>query len=105
MEDLAEDLKKPGDKRDGQVLAIYDRVFQLIKRKIEEFDLKVPVLFQSEEVNRLALTYFNGNREVNNQFPIALNQPILVSNQRSARISALVSTSSGRSRSQKLFVS
>ena len=64
MQDLYDELKQPGDKRDGQVLAIYDRVFELIKMKIEEFDLRVPVLFQSDEINRLALTYFNANREV-----------------------------------------
>ena len=64
MEELAGVLKKAGDKREGQILANYDRVYKTISAAITEYDLQKPVLFQSVEIDRTSAIYFNTNQEV-----------------------------------------
>ena len=63
MEELAGVLKKAGDKREGQILANYDRVFKTISAAIKEHDLQRPILFQSNEIDRTSAIYFNTNQE------------------------------------------
>ena len=65
MENFSEELKIPGERREGQLLANYDRLFIILREKIVQYDLDVPILFKNNDaINRLALTYFNTNREV-----------------------------------------
>ena len=66
MEYFAGDLKVPGDRREGQLLAVYDRVYIYLKSEMEKcVGLELPLLFRGNEVDRLALTYFNMDTEVN----------------------------------------
>ena len=56
-------LKVDGDDREGQVLLNYDRLHSAIDDAITFYDLDRPLLFQSDTIDRNALTYYN-NREV-----------------------------------------
>ena len=64
MEDLAGDLKKPGDKRGGQTLAMYGRLFECMKNAIEKYGLRKAILFESEGIDRRSLIAFNTDTEV-----------------------------------------
>ena len=72
MEALDSVLKTPGDKREGQVLANYDRVYQHIRDKAMEYDIPLPPLFEKDSIDRTALTYFNTNKEVGHLFLLCL---------------------------------
>ena len=64
MEDLAGHLKKAQDKREGQILAIFDRLFMFLKEEIAMYNLREPLVFLSEGIDRRCLTAFNSNEEV-----------------------------------------
>ena len=64
MEALDTVLKTPGDKREGQVIANFDRMYQHIKDKAQELNIPLPLLFESDSINRTALIYFNTDKEV-----------------------------------------
>jgi hypothetical protein len=64
METYESILKKPGDKREGQLLANYDRVFKMLKDCALKYEIPLPLLFQQDTIPRTSLTYFNTNREV-----------------------------------------
>ena len=64
METLAGHLKKPRDKREGQILAIFDRLFKLLEEGITTHGLRRPLLFEGEGIDRRCLTAFNTNIEV-----------------------------------------
>ena len=64
MEDLAAVLKKPDDKRDGQVVAQYDRFYIAVKDRAVEFGIPLPPLFETDGIDRTALIYFNTDEEV-----------------------------------------
>ena len=64
MEDLAAVLKKPDDKRDGQLVAQYDRFYTAVKDRAVEFGIPLPALFEKDVIDRTALTYFNTDDEV-----------------------------------------
>jgi hypothetical protein len=63
MEELEGFLRKPGDRREGQLLANYDRVYKEIKIGIEEFALPLPRLFQMDYIDRTSATFFNTSTE------------------------------------------
>ena len=64
METYESILKKPGDKREGQLIANYDRVFSILKERALKYEFPLPLLFQQDTIPRTSLTYFNTNREV-----------------------------------------
>ena len=64
MEDLAGDLKRPGDKRGGQTLAMYGRLYGYMKDAIEKYGLRKAILFESEGIDRRSLIAFNTDTEV-----------------------------------------
>ena len=57
-------LKTPGDRREGQLVANYDRVYKTLEAAIEAHSLPKPIMFQSETINRTSLLYFNTDEEV-----------------------------------------
>ena len=65
MGDISHVLKIPGDKREGQVIASYDRFYKAIKGAAEEYGFPVPAAFQLDQIDRRSSTYFNTNMEVN----------------------------------------
>ena len=67
MEVLDSVLKKPGDKREGQLLANYDRVYMYIKDLAMEHNIPLPPLFETDDIDRESLIYFNSNKEVSTQ--------------------------------------
>ena len=64
LNDLEDVLKKPRDRREGQVIIGYDRLFTALKNICERLSLRTPPLLKSETIDRMSLTYFNTNREV-----------------------------------------
>ena len=64
MGDISHVLKIPGDKREGQVIASFDRVYRAIKGAIEEHGFRAPAAFSSDHIDRRSITYFNTNMEV-----------------------------------------
>ena len=64
METYEAILKKPGDKREGQLLANFDRVYTILKEGALKYGFPLPLLFQHDNIPRTSLTYFNTNREV-----------------------------------------
>ena len=64
LNDLEDVLKKPRDRREGQVIIGYDRLFTALKDICERLSLRTPPLLKSETIDRMSLTYFNTNREV-----------------------------------------
>ena len=53
-------LKTDKDDRTGQSLLDYDRVHKVLSDAITEFELDPPLLFQKSEIDRTALTFYNG---------------------------------------------
>ena len=64
MEDISHLLKIPGDKREGQVIASYDRVYTALKRAGVQHGFPVPSVFEPEHIDRRSSTYFNSSSEV-----------------------------------------
>ena len=64
VQDLSEVLKKPGDRREAQVVECYRRLFYDCLEKIENFNLKKPKLLASGIVDYSSLTYFNTDQQV-----------------------------------------
>ena len=64
MEVLAPVLKKPGDKREGQLLANYDRVYMHIRDMAIEHNITLPPLFEADDIDRTCMIYFNTDEEV-----------------------------------------
>ena len=64
LESVSHLLNKPGDKREGQVIASYDRIYSVMKEKIVEHGFRTPIVFESDEIDRRSSTYFNTNSEV-----------------------------------------
>ena len=56
-------LKRDGDDRQAQVLLHFDKTHEAVEVAIEEFNLNIPLLFQSSPIDRTALTFYN-EREV-----------------------------------------
>ena len=57
-------LNKPGDKREGQVIVSYDRIYSTLKEAGVQHGCRVPPVFQSDGIDRRSSTYFNTNSEV-----------------------------------------
>ena len=64
MDEFNPILKNPGSKREGQVLAGYDRVYGVLKAAVHKFGFKTPAVFESSGVDRRSSIYFNTNKEV-----------------------------------------
>ena len=64
VQELSEVLKKPGDRREAQVMECYRRLFYDCLEKIDTFELKKPKLFTSGIVDYSSLTYFNTDQQV-----------------------------------------
>ena len=64
MEELDSVLKKPGDKREGQVLANFDRVYMYMKDMAITNNIPLPDLFKKDDIDRTCMIYFNTNQEV-----------------------------------------
>ena len=64
LDGLAGVLKQPRDRREGQVLIGYDRLFSALKEAVIRFDLNMPPLLRSENIDRMSLIYFNIDRTV-----------------------------------------
>ena len=61
IEEILEQLK---DKRVAQRFVTYDRIFLALQTAAKEFGFPLPKVFQSEFVDRTAITYFITNEEV-----------------------------------------
>ena len=57
-------LKKPGNKREGQIIANYDRFFKIVKDGAIKFGIPLPPVLEPDTIGRTALIYFNTNNEV-----------------------------------------
>ena len=55
-------MKDPDDDRFAQVLLNYDRVHSALADAITEYTLDPPLLFQTQTIDRTALTYYNGKQ-------------------------------------------
>ena len=64
MEVLDSVLKRPGDKREGQLLANYDRVYMFMKDVAITHNIPLPPLFEKDDIDRTCMIYFNTNQEV-----------------------------------------
>ena len=64
MERVDPVLRVPGDKREGQLIVNFDRVFMAVENAIEEYGLERPDLFKADGIDRRSMTYFNTNNEV-----------------------------------------
>ena len=64
MEALDSVLKTPGDKREGQVIANYDRVYMHVREKALEHNIPLPILLEKDDIDRAALIHFNTDQEV-----------------------------------------
>ena len=64
MENISHTLKIPGDKREGQVIASYDRVYSALKEANQLYGFRVPAVFEEEHIDRRSSVYFNSNNEV-----------------------------------------
>lgn len=62
--ELAGHLKTPGDKREGQVPAVYSRLYKVVKRAIETWGLRKPLLFESEGIDNRSVVALYRNMEV-----------------------------------------
>ena len=68
LADLEEVLKRPRDRREGQVISGYDRLFLALRNVCDRLSLKMPPLLRSETIDRTSLTYFNTDHEVSDYF-------------------------------------
>ena len=57
-------LKQKRDKREGQRILTYDLMFLALKAAIAQYNLPVPLVFQSSHIDRTSMTYFNTCEEV-----------------------------------------
>ena len=57
-------MKKPGNKREGQPIANYDRFFKIVKEGAIKYDIPLPPVLEPDTIDRTALIYFNTNNEV-----------------------------------------
>ena len=64
MECLSGEMKVPGDRREGQILCIYDRIHKFLKIEMMNNGIDLPPLLNQGEIDRYALTYFNSDKEV-----------------------------------------
>ena len=64
MVDLDCVLKRSGDRREGQILANYDRVFKILNCVCDDLELVKPPLMMKNCVDRRSLIYFNTGEEV-----------------------------------------
>ena len=64
MADFEGLLKIPRDRREGQLVANYDRVYETVESAIDTYALPKPIMFHSETINRTALLYFNTDEKV-----------------------------------------
>lgn len=62
--ELADIMKTPKDKREGQVYQQYDNIYRACQDAITRHNLDVPPLFNCKEIDRTALIYFNRKTEV-----------------------------------------
>lgn len=61
LAELSEVLQNPNDKRAGQVIFSYDNIYKYCKDVIKSLGLvdDIPALFDSEDIDRTALIWFN----------------------------------------------
>ena len=64
LADISDVLNNPKDKREGQIILQYDNIFKACQDAITRFNLDAPPLFNSGDIDRTALIYFNHQQEV-----------------------------------------
>ena len=62
--ELAGHLRRPGDKREGHVSAVYSRLYKVIQRAIEKWGLRKPLLFEAEGIDNRSVVALYRNMEV-----------------------------------------
>ena len=64
MKDLEDVLKVKDERREGQRIVAYDRLFKALQDKAKEFDLPVPEVLMSKFIDRTSITHFNSSDQV-----------------------------------------